>query len=143
MKTIAVLGGGSAGFTAARTASETGARVLFFMGDNADHASLCVNAGCMPSKALFEPIEAMHHAKPHRHVARITRDRSGAFIIETEVAESMAPIVCEKFRSPLAGDRRWINLDWRQPAWVNAGGRLEIEESMRVKGSPHLAGADE
>jgi pyruvate/2-oxoglutarate dehydrogenase complex dihydrolipoamide dehydrogenase (E3) component len=65
MKTIAVLGGGSAGLTAAQTASEAGAKVLFFMGDNADHASLCVNAGCMPSKALFEPIDAMHHAKRH------------------------------------------------------------------------------
>ena len=64
-KTIAVLGGGSAGFTAARIAAEQGAKVLFFMGDNADHASLCVNAGCMPSKALFEPIDAMHHAKRH------------------------------------------------------------------------------
>ena len=65
MKTIAVLGGGSAGFTAARLASQHGARVLFFMGDNADYASLCINAGCMPSKALFEPIDAMHHAKQH------------------------------------------------------------------------------
>ena len=65
MKTIAVLGGGSAGFTAARIAAQNGARVLFFMGDNADHASLCINAGCMPSKALFEPIDAMHHAKLH------------------------------------------------------------------------------
>ncbi|MEO8439213.1 MAG: FAD-dependent oxidoreductase [Spartobacteria bacterium] len=52
METIAVLGGGSAGFTAARLAAKNGARVLFFMGDNADHASLCINAGCMPSKAL-------------------------------------------------------------------------------------------
>jgi mercuric reductase len=65
MKTIAVLGGGSAGFTAARIASENGARVLFFTGDKADHASLCINAGCMPSKALFEPIDAMQHAKQH------------------------------------------------------------------------------
>jgi pyruvate/2-oxoglutarate dehydrogenase complex dihydrolipoamide dehydrogenase (E3) component len=83
-KTIAVLGGGSAGFTAARVASEQGARVLFFMGDNADHASLCVNAGCMPSKALFEPIDAMHHAKrsgwlevkpkqPNEYLAQIVR----------------------------------------------------------------------
>ena len=64
-KTIAVIGGGSAGFTAARTASELGAHVLFFMGDNADHASLCISAGCMPSKAIFEPIDAMHHAKQH------------------------------------------------------------------------------
>lgn len=65
MKTIAVIGGGSAGFTAARLASKNGARVLFFMGDNADHASLCIDAGCMPSKALFEPIDAMHRAKEH------------------------------------------------------------------------------
>ena len=65
LKTIAVLGGGSAGFTAAQTAAQQGANVLFFMGNNADHASLCINAGCMPSKALFEPIDLMHHAKRH------------------------------------------------------------------------------
>ncbi len=64
-KTIAVVGGGSAGFTAARTAANLGARVLFFMGANADHASLCVNFGCMPSKAMFAPIDAMHHARRH------------------------------------------------------------------------------
>jgi pyruvate/2-oxoglutarate dehydrogenase complex dihydrolipoamide dehydrogenase (E3) component len=64
-KTIAVIGGGSAGLTAARTAHEMGAKVLFFMGDNADRASLCINAGCMPSKAMFEPIDAMHHARRH------------------------------------------------------------------------------
>ncbi len=62
-KTIAILGGGSAGFTAARTAARCGARVALFMGDDADAASLCVNRGCMPSKALFGPIDAMHHAK--------------------------------------------------------------------------------
>ncbi len=64
-KTIAVLGGGSAGFTAARVACQQDAHVLFFMGDHADHASLCINAGCMPSKAIFEPIDAAHHAKRH------------------------------------------------------------------------------
>src|SRR5438105_9113659 len=64
-KTIAVIGGGSAGLTGARTACQLGAKVLFFMGNNAEHASLCIEAGCMPSKALFEPIDAMHHAKQH------------------------------------------------------------------------------
>ncbi len=64
-KTIAVIGGGSAGLTAARTAHEFGAKVLFFMGDNADRASLCINAGCMPSKAMFEPIDALYHARRH------------------------------------------------------------------------------
>lgn len=64
-KIIAVIGGGSAGLTAARVAQKEGAQALFFMGDNADHSSLCINAGCMPSKAIFEPIDAMHHAKRH------------------------------------------------------------------------------
>ncbi len=64
-KTVAVLGGGSAGFTAARKAHDLGARVLFFMGDQPDHASLCIETGCMPSKAIFEPIDAMHRAKLH------------------------------------------------------------------------------
>jgi pyruvate/2-oxoglutarate dehydrogenase complex dihydrolipoamide dehydrogenase (E3) component len=62
-KTIAILGGGSAGFTAARTAARLGARVLLFLGDNADRASLCVNRGCMPSKAMFHPIDTLHHAR--------------------------------------------------------------------------------
>lgn len=64
-KTIAVLGGGSAGLTAARTACDMGARVLFFIGELGAKASLCVERGCMPSKAIFEPIDAMHHAKRH------------------------------------------------------------------------------
>ena len=76
------------GFTAARVASELGAHILFFMGDNADHASLCINAGCMPSKAIFEPIDAMHHAKlhgwlkveprqPNEYLAQIIRWKDG------------------------------------------------------------------
>lgn len=83
-KTIAVLGGGSAGFTAARTASRLGARVLLFMGPQHDAASLCVNRGCMPSKAMFVPIDAMHHARrqgwlrveplqPERYLEQIVR----------------------------------------------------------------------
>mgnify|MGYP001989272596 CR=1 FL=1 len=58
-RTIAVLGGGSAGFTAAQTAAKLGTRVLFFMGDNADMASLCVTRGCMPSKALLRSGEVL------------------------------------------------------------------------------------
>ncbi len=64
-KTIAILGGGSAGFTAARVAHELGAKVLLFMGARGDRTSLCIERGCMPSKAMFEPIDAMHRAKRH------------------------------------------------------------------------------
>lgn len=62
-KTIAVLGGGSAGFTAARTSREFGARVILALGHQGNLSSLCINAGCMPSKALFAPIDAMRHAR--------------------------------------------------------------------------------
>src|SRR5581483_11888834 len=62
-KTIAVIGGGSAGLTGARVACQQGANVLFFVGDQGDHASLCIDAGCMPSKAFFQPIDEMHHAR--------------------------------------------------------------------------------
>lgn len=78
-KTIAVIGGGSAGFTAARKASALGARVVFFMGNRADRSSLCVNYGCMPSKALFGPIDAMHHARRHGWL-RVEPVRPEAFL---------------------------------------------------------------
>lgn len=70
-RTVAIIGGGSAGLTAARMAYLLGARVLFAMGDRGDLASLCVNFGCMPSKALFAPIDVMHHARRQHmlHVA--------------------------------------------------------------------------
>lgn len=80
-KTIAVIGGGSAGFTAARTAARLGARVLLFMGDEADFASLCVNFGCMPSKAMFEPIDTMHHARRHGWL-RVEPIRPEAYLSE-------------------------------------------------------------
>ena len=79
-----MIGGGSAGLTAARVACRCGANVLLFIGDKGDHSSLCIDAGCMPSKALFEPIDAMHHAKrngwlkvepvhPDKYLAQIVR----------------------------------------------------------------------
>ena len=78
----------------------------------------------------------------HRLVARITRDRSGAFIIETEGAESMAPIVCEKILLA-TGRRPAVDQLGLEAAGVelNAYGRLELDDSMRVKGSPHLFAA--
>lgn len=62
-KTIAVLGAGSAGLTAATTAAKLDARVVLFMGPDPDRASLCVNRGCMPSKGMFEALDVVHRAR--------------------------------------------------------------------------------
>jgi mercuric reductase len=57
---LAVIGAGSAGFSAAITASEAGKRValigLGLIGGT------CVNIGCVPSKAMIRAAEALHGA---------------------------------------------------------------------------------
>ncbi len=152
-KTIAVLGGGSAGFTAARVACGEGANVLFFMGDNADHASLCINAGCMPSKALFEPIDAAHHAKQHGwfRVEPKQPDEILAQIVRWKDAE------IEKFRvyrqneiSALAGDCfEMIRANARFTGAheiESAGRRFQFDAAIVATGStttiPKLPGLD-
>lgn len=109
-KTIGVLGGGSAGLTAATTAAELGARVALFMGPDPERASLCVNRGCMPSKALFARIDAAHRAGwatdealaeivewKNRHIARFRAFRQRAIRAheseEFQVVRSPATLV--------------------------------------------------
>lgn len=58
---LLVIGGGSAGFSAAITAAESGANVVI-----AGHGTIggtCVNVGCVPSKTMIRAMEAVHHAK--------------------------------------------------------------------------------
>lgn len=58
---VLVIGGGSAGFSAAITAAESGANVVI-----AGHGTIggtCVNVGCVPSKTMIRGMEAVHHAK--------------------------------------------------------------------------------
>lgn len=58
---IAVIGAGSAGFSAAITASETGKRVALI--GHGTIGGTCVNVGCVPSKAMIRAAEAIHGAK--------------------------------------------------------------------------------
>jgi len=57
---LAVIGAGSAGFSAAITAAEKGAKVAL-IGDGTIGGT-CVNVGCVPSKTLIRAAEAIHHA---------------------------------------------------------------------------------
>jgi pyruvate/2-oxoglutarate dehydrogenase complex dihydrolipoamide dehydrogenase (E3) component len=56
---VAVIGGGSAGFAAARTASCLGAKVVVIEG-GAQVGGLCILRGCMPSKSLLESAHRWH-----------------------------------------------------------------------------------
>lgn len=57
-----VLGGGSAGFNAARVAADLGKTVAII--DGAPQlGGLCILKGCMPSKTLLHAAELLHHAR--------------------------------------------------------------------------------
>ena len=58
---MAVLGGGSAGYAAARTAAGTGLKTVVVEG-GAKVGGLCILRGCMPTKALLYAAEVMHLA---------------------------------------------------------------------------------
>ncbi|SVD72419.1 uncharacterized protein METZ01_LOCUS425273, partial [marine metagenome] len=54
-----VIGGGSAGYAAARTAYDYGAKVAVVDGSS-ELGGLCILKGCMPSKTLIYAAEALH-----------------------------------------------------------------------------------
>jgi len=63
---VAILGGGSAGYAAARTSAAAGLRTVLI--ESAESVGgLCILRGCMPTKALLYAAEVMHrvsHAEP-------------------------------------------------------------------------------
>ena len=58
---VAILGGGSAGYAAARTAAGAGLKTVVIEG-GAEVGGLCILRGCMPTKALLYAAEIMHLA---------------------------------------------------------------------------------
>lgn len=58
---LAVVGAGSAGFSAAITAAKEGARVALV--GHGMIGGTCVNAGCVPSKTMIRAAEALHAAR--------------------------------------------------------------------------------
>ena len=58
---IAVIGAGSAGFSAAITAANQGARVALI--GHGVIGGTCVNVGCVPSKTMIRMAEALHGAR--------------------------------------------------------------------------------
>jgi pyruvate/2-oxoglutarate dehydrogenase complex dihydrolipoamide dehydrogenase (E3) component len=63
---VAIIGGGSGGYAAARTAVNAGLKTVVIEGGE-EVGGLCILRGCMPTKALLYAAEVMHlasHAEP-------------------------------------------------------------------------------
>src|ERR1035441_9986456 len=58
---VAVIGGGSGGYAAARTAAGAGLKTVVIEGGE-KVGGLCILRGCMPTKALLFAAEVMHLA---------------------------------------------------------------------------------
>ncbi|OAF07775.1 pyridine nucleotide-disulfide oxidoreductase [Bradyrhizobium centrolobii] len=69
---LAVVGAGSAGFSAAITAAEQGARVALI--GSGTIGGTCVNIGCVPSKTLIRAAETLHNARVAARFAGITAE---------------------------------------------------------------------
>ncbi|MEX0325670.1 MAG: NAD(P)/FAD-dependent oxidoreductase [Puniceicoccaceae bacterium] len=59
---VVIIGGGSAGYAAARTARETTEKVAI-VDSSAELGGLCILRGCMPSKTLIYSAEVLHLAR--------------------------------------------------------------------------------
>src|SRR5207247_7237829 len=58
---LAIIGGGSAGYSAARLAAREGLNTIVIEGGE-EVGGLCILRGCMPTKALLYAAEVMHLA---------------------------------------------------------------------------------
>src|SRR4051794_35997447 len=61
MSTIAIIGGGPAGYVAAITAARLGKQVILI--EEAELGGTCLNEGCMPTKSLLESVNVYDKVK--------------------------------------------------------------------------------
>jgi len=69
---LAVIGAGSAGFSAVITAADQGAQVALI--GSGTIGGTCVNIGCVPSKTLIRAAETLHNARAAARFAGITAE---------------------------------------------------------------------
>ena len=126
---LAILGGGSAAFAAARRASGLGARVL--MVNEGPIGGTCVNVGCVPSKTLIRAAES-HRANGMSRFRGLRAEPGRADFAELirEKAELIAELRQARYVDVLA-DMPKVHL-------VEGRGRLVGRHSIAIGASTHI-----
>lgn len=127
---LAVVGAGSAGFSAAIAAAEHGARVLLV--GFGTIGGTCVNVGCVPSKFLIRAAEAVHAG---RHAHRFRGIRGSLELadwpaLRAQMDGLVATLRREKYESVLGA--------WPQIRHVEGRARL-VPGGVEVAGEVHRA----
>jgi len=122
---VVVLGGGSAGYAAARTTVAAGLKTAVIDGAH-ELGGLCILRGCMPTKALMQSAEVRHLA-----------ERAGEFGVKTgKVGHDFAQVMARKARliSEFAEYRRGQLSDGRFEL-IHAQGRFLDPQTVVVEGA--------
>jgi len=124
---LAIVGGGSAGFAAAVTAADLGAKAAII--ESGTLGGTCVNVGCVPSKTLLRAAEVRHRAGHHAFAGVSTRSDGldfGAVVRHKDAL--VAQLQKEKYLDVLAG--------MRSVTLVRGRARLHPDGGLEVDGRP-------
>lgn len=129
---LAVIGAGSAGFSAAITAAEAGARVALIGAGTI--GGTCVNVGCVPSKALIRAVEPVHQAAVARRFAGIEA--------EARVTDWAATVAQKRALVESLRRAKYIDVLPRHPAirFFEGAARLTADGAVAVNGTRIEAG---
>lgn len=125
---LAVIGAGSAGFSAAITAADAGARVALI--GEGTIGGTCVNVGCVPSKALIRAVESLHHA---RAAARFDGIEASARVTDWPATVAQKQALVEELRAAKYADvlPRHENVDYIEGrASFDDEGRLTVNGAV-------------
>lgn len=112
---VIVIGGGSAGYAAARTAQELGAKVAII--DKGPLGGLCILRGCMPTKAILRSSEIMSWMRRAREfglrASNLHADLGEINDRKRALVKEFADYRIAQLRSPrfalISGEARFVN----------------------------------
>jgi len=138
MKTydLICIGGGSAGFNAARVATGLGKKVAIIDGAK-QLGGLCILRGCMPSKTLIYAAEILHHA---RHAGKfglkVTGARADMKAVHARKLRIIGEFAADRLKALKAGK---FDLYHTYASFLDAH-TLQLSDGSRLRGKAFLIG---
>lgn len=128
---LAVIGAGSAGFSAAITAVEQGASVALI--GHGTIGGTCVNVGCVPSKTMIRAAEALHGARAVRRFPGLAG--------EAEVTDWHQLIAAKDDLVATLRQKKYVDLlpEYDGLAYLGARARMS-GDGVEIDGEPLQAG---
>ena len=122
MVDLIVIGSGPGGYVAAIRASQLGMNVAVV--ERAELGGVCLNWGCIPTKALLKSVQALHYAENHENYG---------FDISGEIKPDIEKIVARS-RSVAAGMSKGIEFLFKKNkvGVINGSGKIKAPGKVEV-----------